>query len=80
LRQVLPMLAQLVRDDGAKDVEFLVLHHQVAVLRRQVPRQRLQPTDRVGLAALFRLLPGARWPIRLVTPATLLAPSTNPAS
>jgi putative transposase len=72
LRQVLQMLTQLARDDGAKDVELLVLRHQVAVLRRQVPRPKLEPADRVVLAALSRLLPRSRWPIFFVTPATLL--------
>ena len=60
LRQVLQMLTQLARDDGAKDVELLVLRHQVAVLRRQVHRPKLQPADRVLLATLSRLLPRAR--------------------
>jgi putative transposase len=47
LRQVLQMLAQLARQGGAKDVEILVLRHQVAVLRRQVHCPDLQPADRV---------------------------------
>ena len=72
LRQVLQMLTQLARDDGAKDVELLVLRHQVAVLRRQVSRPKLEPADRVVLAALSRLLPRARWSVFFVTPATLL--------
>ena len=72
LRQILQMLTQLARDGGAKDVELLMLRHEVAVLRRQIHRPRLQPADRVVLAALSRLLPRARWSIFFVTPATLL--------
>jgi putative transposase len=66
------MLTQLARDGGAKDVEPLVLRHQVAVLRRQVHRPDLQPADRVVLAALSQLLPRHRWSAFFVTPATLL--------
>jgi hypothetical protein len=72
LRQILQMLTQLARDGGAKDVELLVLRHQVAVLRRQVHRPDLQPADRVVLAALSRLLPRPRWSAFFVTPVTLL--------
>ncbi|MGC5020968.1 hypothetical protein [Micromonospora sp. DT47] len=71
LRQVLQMLTQIARDGGAKDVEILVLRHQVAVLRRQVHRPDLEPADRVVLAALSRLLPRPRWAAFFVTPATL---------
>jgi putative transposase len=66
------MLTQLARDGGAKDVELLLLRHEVAVLRRQVHHPQLQPADRLVLAALSRLLPGARWSVFFVTPATLL--------
>jgi hypothetical protein len=72
LRQILQMLTQLARDGGANDVELLELRHEVAVLRRQIHRPRLQPADRLVLAALSRLLPRARWSIFFVTPATLL--------
>ncbi|GAA0915231.1 integrase core domain-containing protein [Virgisporangium aurantiacum] len=72
LRQILQLLTQLARDGGAKDVELLVLRHQVAVLRRQVHRPDLQPADRVVLAALSRLLPRAQRSAFFITPATLL--------
>jgi putative transposase len=60
------------RSADAKEVEILVLRHQLTVLRRQHPRPRLQPRDRALLAALSRLLPRPRWSIFVVTPETLL--------
>jgi putative transposase len=53
-------------------VEIAVLCHQLMVVRRQVTRARYAPTDRMVLATLAKLLPRARWPFFLVTPATLL--------
>jgi hypothetical protein len=66
------LLALLARDDAAKDLEILVLRHQLTVLRRQVPRPRLEPADRALLAAVSSALPRARWSCFLVTPSTLL--------
>jgi hypothetical protein len=66
------LLALLARGDAAKDLEILVLRHQLTVLRRQVQRPRLEPTDRALLAAISRMLPRSRWSCFLVTPQTLL--------
>ena len=66
------LLALLARSDAAKDLEILVLRHQLTVLRRQVPRPKLQPADRALLAAVSRLLPRPRWSCFFVTPDTLL--------
>ncbi len=56
----------------ADAVEIAVLRHQLAVLRRQVPRARYTPADRMLLAVLAKLLPRERWAAFLVTPSTLL--------
>jgi putative transposase len=40
------LLVLLGRGDAAKDLEILVLRHQLAVLRRQSPRPKLEPADR----------------------------------
>jgi putative transposase len=66
------LLALLTRGDAAKELEILVLRHQLAVLRRQTPRPKLEPTDRALLAAISRVLPRSRWSCFLVRPETLL--------
>ena len=62
------LLALLARGDAAKDLEILVLRHQLAVLRRQRPRLRLEPADRALLAAVSRVLPRSRWSCSLSRP------------
>jgi putative transposase len=66
------LLALLARGDAAKDLEILVLRHQLAVLRGHTLRPKLEPADRALLAAISRILPRARWSCFLVTPQTLL--------
>jgi hypothetical protein len=51
------LLALLAHGDAAKDLELLVLRHQLIVLRRQTPRPKLQPADRALLTAVSRILP-----------------------
>jgi transposase InsO family protein len=65
-------MALLARSAASKDAELLVLRQEVAVLRRQNPKPRMDWADRAVIAALARLLPGPLRMNRLVTPATLL--------
>src|SRR5215469_8709384 len=65
-------MALLVRSAASKDAELLVLRQEVAVLRRQNPKPRLDWADRMVLAALAWLLPRPLRMSRLGTPDTLL--------
>jgi putative transposase len=67
LRRVFECLILLGRSRDRKELEILVLRHELSVLRRQAGRPRYEPRDRVLLAALSRALPRGRWATFAVT-------------
>jgi transposase len=70
--QLLNLLLLLGRSSASKDVELLVLRHEVAVLRRANPQPRMDWADRAVFAVLVRALPPMLRVHRLVTPGTIL--------
>jgi hypothetical protein len=77
LDRLLSWLLLLGRTSSSKNIELLVLRHEVAVLRRTNPRPRLDWADRAVLAALIRRLPTALRGHRLITPLTRLSLCTR---
>jgi putative transposase len=72
VRSLFALVALLARSGRSKELEILVLRHELAVLRRQTRSPRLTPADRALLAAISRALPRRAWLSLPVTPATLL--------
>jgi putative transposase len=72
VRLVISLLVLRGSTDRSKDAEIVVLRHQLAVLHRQVPRPRFEPTDRAFITAFVRVLGRDRWSIFLVRPDTIL--------
>jgi putative transposase len=73
LRRLLELVVLRFRSEREKEIEIVLLRHQLRVLERQVARPRLTPADRALLAAFSRVLPRRAWRTsELVTPATLL--------
>jgi putative transposase len=70
--QVLGLILMMGRRASSKDVELLVLRHEIAVLRRTNPTFRLDWADRAVFAALIRRQPTRLRGHRLVTPGTIL--------
>jgi putative transposase len=69
--RVMALVLLCFRSSDVKELEIIVLRHELAVLRRQVSRPALRAADRAFLAAASRLLPRARWRTFFVTPETL---------
>ena len=72
VRRLFELLILFGRSERAKELEILVLRHELQVLRRQVARPQLRPADRVVLSALSQILPPLRLRSLLVQPETLL--------
>ena len=70
--RILGLVLLMGRASSTKDVELLILRHEVAVLRRTNPRPRLDWADRAIFTALTRWLPKDLRSHRLVTPGTIL--------
>jgi hypothetical protein len=74
MRWLFSLAILVIRGDGEKSAELLVLRHENAVLRRNAGRIRYDPADRAWFAALTRFIPRRRWmEVFPVTSATLLA-------
>ena len=74
MRWLFSLAVLVVRGDGEKNAELLVLRHENAVLRRNAGRIRYDPGDRAWFAVLTRFIPRRHWAqVFPVTPATLLA-------
>jgi putative transposase len=61
LRWLLQIVVLRSRSESSKDLEIVVLRHELSVLRRQAGRPQLGPSDRLLLAAASRLLPRSCW-------------------
>jgi hypothetical protein len=63
LRRLFALAVLVSRSDRSKELEILVLRHELSILRRQVQRPPLHESDRVLLTALSRALPRRSWTI-----------------
>jgi putative transposase len=70
--RLLELIVLVGRSDRAKELEILVLGHELSILRRQAGRARFEAHDRVLLAAFSRMLPRRSWNAFSVRPETLL--------
>jgi putative transposase len=72
LCRLVQLVVLLCRSERSKELEILLLRHELAILRRQPRRAPIRPVDRAILAAFARALPRSAWTGLSVRPATLL--------
>jgi transposase InsO family protein len=72
LRRVLQLVILLGRSRDFKELEIVVLRHELGILRRRTNRPAMTAVDRMFLTAASRLVPRTQWEAFVVTPATLL--------
>jgi hypothetical protein len=82
LCRLLQLVVLLCRSERSKELEILVLPHELAILRRQPRRERFRPVDRAILAALAGALPRSAWmsPVGASGDAAALAPPAGRAA
>ena len=72
LCRLVQLVVLLCRSERSKELEILVLRHELAIVRRQSRRVQLWPVDRAILAAFARALPRNALGSLSVCPTTLL--------
>jgi putative transposase len=72
LHRLLQLATLRFRSNDFKELEIVVLRHELGILRRQRRRPTLTTVDRIFLAAASRCLSRERWRSFMITPATLL--------
>jgi putative transposase len=72
LCRLVQLVVLLCKSERSKELEILLLRHELAILRRQPRRAPFRPVDRAILAALARALPRSAWTSLSVSPTTLL--------
>ena len=59
--RLLELIVLFGRKERAKELEIVVLRHELSILRRQVCQPRFEAHDRLLLAAFSRVLPRRSW-------------------
>jgi putative transposase len=72
VRNLFAFVWLLARPRRSKELEILVLRHELAMFRRQARQPKMTPADRALLATLSRSLPRVAWADFPVKPETLL--------